>query len=179
MTWQKQLSHYLYFLFFFFSFYLGLTTQKEVQESVMSQSYHMMSHNESHDRHGKIVHRLCSSCISSVENPTRTLSSSLCQSLNKEQLALFWLGVQLPYNALFLQQSMQLQIVLSIRSLCSLPTMVCIIVSNIVRQVAVLPSYNSKATVSLQIVRQVALLPFFTGNLHYCKSGRFALFLQQ
>jgi len=39
MTWQKQLSHYLYFfsfLFFFFSFYLGLTTQKEVQESVTS-----------------------------------------------------------------------------------------------------------------------------------------------
>ena len=28
-----------------------------------------------------------------------------------------------------------------------------------------LPSYNSKTTVSLQIVRQVALLPSFTGNL--------------
>ena len=46
-------------------------------------------------------------------------------------------------------------------------------------QVAVLPSYNSKATVSLQIVRQVAVLPFFTGNLHCCKSGRCAPFLQQ
>jgi len=52
-------------------------------------------------------------------------------------------------------------------------------VSNIVRQVAVLPSYNIKATVSLQIVRQVALLPFFTGNLHCCKSGCSAPFLQQ
>jgi len=52
-------------------------------------SHHMMSH----DKCRKIVHRLCSSCISSVENLTRTLSSSFCQSLNKEQLALFWLGV--------------------------------------------------------------------------------------
>jgi len=43
----------------------------------------------------------------------------------------------------------------------------------------VLPSYNSIATVSLQIVRQVALLPSFTGNLHCCKSGRSAPFLQQ
>ena len=46
-----------------------------------------MSHDGSHDRYGKVVHRLCSSCISSVENLTETLSSSLCQMLNKEQLA--------------------------------------------------------------------------------------------
>jgi len=52
-------------------------------------SHHMMSH----DRHGKIVHRLYSNCISSVKNLMGTLSSSLCQSLNKEQLALFQLGV--------------------------------------------------------------------------------------
>ena len=98
MTWQKRLSHYLYF----FSFYLGLTTQKEVRESVTSQVSHSHSHmtgchnvtsHESYNRHGKIVHRPCSSCISSVENLTRTLSSSFCQLLNKEQLALFWLGV--------------------------------------------------------------------------------------
>jgi len=74
---------------------------------------------------------------------------------------------------------MQLQIVLSIRSLCSLLTMVCVTVSNIVRQVAVLPSYNSIATVSSQIVRQVAVLPSFTVNLHCCKSGCCAPFLQQ
>jgi len=30
-------------------------------------SHHMMSHNKSHDRRGKEVHRPCSSCISSVE----------------------------------------------------------------------------------------------------------------
>jgi len=53
----------------------------------------MMSHDGSHDRHKKVVHRPCSSCISSIENLTGTLLSSLCQSLNKEQLALFWLGV--------------------------------------------------------------------------------------
>jgi len=41
----------------------------------------------SHNRHGKIVHRLCSSCISSVENLTGTLLSSPCQTLIKEQLA--------------------------------------------------------------------------------------------
>jgi len=103
----KRLSYYLYFFsFLFLFFYLGLTTQKEVRESIMSQvshshitwqkvtaSHHMMSHDKSHDRHGKEVHRPCSSCISSVENLTGTLSSSLCQSLNKEQLALFRLGV--------------------------------------------------------------------------------------
>jgi len=55
----------------------------------VTMSHHMMSY----DRHGKIVHRLCSSCISSIENLTKTLSSSLYQSLNKEQLALFQLGV--------------------------------------------------------------------------------------
>jgi len=43
-----------------------------------------VSHDKSHDRHGKKVHRPCSSCISSVENLTGTLLSSLCQSLNKE-----------------------------------------------------------------------------------------------
>ena len=52
-------------------------------------SYHMMLHDGSHDRHGKVVHRPYSSCISSVENLTGTLLSSFCQSLNKEQLALF------------------------------------------------------------------------------------------
>ena len=47
----------------------------------------------SHDKCGKVVHRLCSSYISSIENLIGTLSSSLCQLLNKEQLALFQLGV--------------------------------------------------------------------------------------
>jgi len=46
-----------------------------------------MSHDRSYDRYGKTVHRSYSSCISSVENLTGTLSSSLCQLLNKEQLA--------------------------------------------------------------------------------------------
>ena len=59
----------------------------------MSQVSHHKSHDGSHDKCGKEVHRPCSSCISSVENLIGTLSSSLCQSLNKEQLALFQLGV--------------------------------------------------------------------------------------
>jgi len=47
-------------------------------------SYHIISH----DRCGKIVHRPCSSYISSVGNLTGTLSSSLCQMLNKETVGL-------------------------------------------------------------------------------------------
>jgi len=38
--------------------------------------YHMVM---SHDKCGKVVHRPCSSCISSVQNPIGTLSSSPCQ----------------------------------------------------------------------------------------------------
>ena len=34
-------------------------------------SYHMMSHDKSHNRHEKEVHRPCSSCISSVEKSNR------------------------------------------------------------------------------------------------------------
>jgi len=97
----KSLSIFLFFLFFFF---LSWTyyTEGSVMSQVSHSHNHMTgshsvtsheSHDESHDRHGKIVHRPCSSCISSMENLTRTLSSSLCQSLNKEQLALFQLGV--------------------------------------------------------------------------------------
>jgi len=63
----KQLSHYLYFIFLFFS--LGLTMQKGVQESVTS--HHMMSHDRSHDECGKVVHRPCSSCISSIGKSNR------------------------------------------------------------------------------------------------------------
>ena len=45
-----------------------------------SQSHEMGSHRvTSHDRCGKVVHRPCSSCISSVENLTGTLLSSSCQ----------------------------------------------------------------------------------------------------
>jgi len=41
-------------------------------------SCHMTSHDGSHDRCGKIVHRLCSSCISSIENLIGTPLSSSC-----------------------------------------------------------------------------------------------------
>jgi len=89
----KQLSHYLYisFLFFSFSFILDLLHRRECRKvshhkchivtitwQEVTASHHMVSHDGSYDRHGKIVHRLCSSCISSIENPTGTLSSSLC-----------------------------------------------------------------------------------------------------
>jgi len=66
---------------FIFLFLLSWTYYTEesmgkchVTSVTQSQSHHMMSH----DRHGKVVHRPYSSCISSVENLTGTLSSSLC-----------------------------------------------------------------------------------------------------
>jgi len=51
--------------------------------------YHKLivtSHNGLHDRHGKVVHRPCSSYISSIENLIGTLLSSSCQTLIKGQL---------------------------------------------------------------------------------------------
>ena len=96
----KQLSHYLYFFFFSFSFILDLLHRREcgkvschkchivtVTSQKVTASCHMTSYDGSHDRHGKVVHRPYSSCISSIENLMETLLSSLCQSLNKEQLA--------------------------------------------------------------------------------------------
>ena len=74
------------FLFFSFSFSLSWTyyTEGSVEKCHVTS---VTSHDESHDRCGKIVHRPCSSCISSVENLTRTLLSSPCQMLIKKQLA--------------------------------------------------------------------------------------------
>ena len=65
----------------------SVTSQVSHSHGHMTGSHSVISHDESHDRHGKIVHRPCSSCISSVENLTGTLSSSPCQTLIKEQLA--------------------------------------------------------------------------------------------
>ena len=70
MTWQNgQVIIYISFLFLFL---FGLTTQEGVQESVISQSHDKMSQFlchmiKSHEECGKIVHRLCSSCISSIQ----------------------------------------------------------------------------------------------------------------
>jgi len=47
---------------------------------------------------GDKMHSHNSNCIYSVANLIGTLSSSLCQLLNKEQLALFQLGIQQPYR---------------------------------------------------------------------------------
>jgi len=81
------------FIFLFFSFSFLLAWTYYIEGSTGKCYITSVTQSQSHDRCGKEVHRPCSSCISSVENLTGTLSSSLCQLLNKEQLALFWLGV--------------------------------------------------------------------------------------
>ena len=68
-------------------------TQVTVTWQEVPVSHHIMSHDRLYDKYRKVVHRPYSSCISSIENLTKTLLSSLCQLLNKEQLALFQLGV--------------------------------------------------------------------------------------
>jgi len=96
----KSLFIFLFF-FFSFSFILDLLHRRECRKvshhkchivtviwQEVTVSHHIMSHDQSHDRCGKIVHRPCSSCISSVENLTGTPSSSLCQMLNKETIGL-------------------------------------------------------------------------------------------
>jgi len=75
--------------------------------------------------------------------------------------------------ALFQQWSAQLQIVLFIRLLCSLPITVCVTVRNIVYQVTLLSFF----TVVCTVVCQITLLPSFTSSLHCCVSGCSALFL--
>jgi len=41
--------------------------------------HRVMSHDKLHNEYGKVVHRPCSSCISSIENLMGTPSSSSCQ----------------------------------------------------------------------------------------------------
>ena len=72
------------FSFLFFSFILDLLHRRECGKvschkcHTKSQSHHMMSHNGLYDKCGKVVHRPCSSYISSIENLMGTLLSSLC-----------------------------------------------------------------------------------------------------
>ena len=58
----------------------SVTSQVSHSHGHMTGSHSVTSHDESHDRHGKIVHRPCSSCISSVENLMGTLLSSPCNT---------------------------------------------------------------------------------------------------
>ena len=61
LSWLGKTTKSL-FIFSFLFFSLGLTTQKGVQESVTSQvSQVTVSHDGSHDKCGKVVHRPCSS----------------------------------------------------------------------------------------------------------------------
>jgi len=106
------------FLFFFFSF--GLTTQEGVQESVTSQvSQHHVT-LMSHDGCGKTVHRPCSSCTSSIEKSNRNsikfflstwtwrvIKSSQAKLLQHGMMVLtkFWLSMTKIYLiALFTQK---------------------------------------------------------------------------
>ena len=46
-----------------------------IHHSHMSECYSVTSYDEC----GRVVHRLCSSCISSIQNPIGTLLSFSCQ----------------------------------------------------------------------------------------------------
>ena len=68
----KQLSHYLYI--FLFSF--RLTTQgRSVGKCHMTN----VTYHKSHDKCGRVGHKPCSSCISSIQNPMEIPLSSPCQ----------------------------------------------------------------------------------------------------
>jgi len=108
----KSLFIFLFFFFLSWTYYTEGSVGKCYITSITSTtviwqevtvSYHMMSHDRSYDRHGKVVHRPYSSCISSIENLTGTLSSSLCQRLIKSswlnsglELALWYYILHLP-----------------------------------------------------------------------------------
>ena len=64
-------------LLFIISFFLDLLYREECGKVSChrSHSHMVMSHNE----YRKVVHRLCSSCISSIQKITGTPSSSSCQ----------------------------------------------------------------------------------------------------
>jgi len=51
----------------------------QVSQSHEIESHMVMSHDKSYDKCGKVVHRPCSSYISSIENLMETPSSSPCQ----------------------------------------------------------------------------------------------------
>jgi len=74
MTWQKWLSHYL----IFFSFSFLLFSYQWIHEI-------KVTHMEVRDFGIGLGLAIC---ISSVRNPTGTLSSSFCQTLNKETVGL-------------------------------------------------------------------------------------------
>jgi len=59
----KSLFIFTLLYFFFWTYYTGRSV------GVMSQTSHHMT---GHDECGKVVHRLCSSCISSIQKITRT-----------------------------------------------------------------------------------------------------------
>ena len=46
--------------------------------SQVSHKLQFMLHDKSHNKYRKVIHRSYNSCISSIENLTGTLSSSLC-----------------------------------------------------------------------------------------------------
>jgi len=57
----------------------SVTSQVSLGHSHMMKSHMIMSYDKSHDGCGKVVHRPCSNCISSIQKIIGTLLSSPCQ----------------------------------------------------------------------------------------------------
>ena len=82
----KRLSYYLYFFSFLF-FFLNLLHRREYRKVSHSHS-HMVLHDRSHDKHGKVVHRSYNSCISSVENLSQKVTYLFCDELDIDSKSL-------------------------------------------------------------------------------------------
>ena len=88
VSWLGKTAKVIIYIYFSFSFLLDLLHRKKYKKvschkcytvtvtwQKVTVSHHMMSHNKC----GKVVHRPCSSYISSVQKITETLLSFLCQ----------------------------------------------------------------------------------------------------
>ena len=75
MSWLGKTTKLLYFILFYFLFSWTYYTKRSMgkcyitsitSHSYITESYSIISHDGSHDKCGKVVHRLCSSCISNI-----------------------------------------------------------------------------------------------------------------
>jgi len=98
----------------------------------------MMSHKmKSHDNFGKVVHRPCSNCISSVQEMHKNSIEFSLSSTDKGAVG-FILAQELAILTILC-----FELCVKVSPLCFTPTTVCEAADSVVCQVAMLPSFNS------------------------------------